>query len=285
MSRRRAKCSHEIHAGFTGHSLKQADQARRDQNTRCCGTNPPPVHHSGIEGFESFSGNETDLRKPAPKLASGKAAGFPITGGGRPGRSCRPARRAAHRFSCPVGRQGEPWRLFEKHPGCTNGNMAGLPDGFPGANTAKPAVRQRVPVTPWSVRSWNAAHPPPETERASPIIRNFMAMRIVFPSVLLITGVLVFNCAVSGPAATNTITVPAVAPVEVIPGSRQYSATNFQFSYSADTGLSHAVQRSTNLADWVSVSTNTAASNSVQFTDGIAPGSRFFYRIKLQPNP
>jgi hypothetical protein len=45
------------------------------------------------------------------------------------------------------------------------------------------------------------------------------------------------------------------------------------------------VQNSSNLSNWLPVSTNLAASNLVLFTDGFVSNSSRFYRVARLPNP
>jgi len=87
---------------------------------------------------------------------------------------------------------------------------------------------------------------------------------------------------------TNTSTITVVVPVTMLLGAPQRPAsTNFQFSYTANTGLVYVVQRSTNLisANWTAILTNKAGSSPVTFTDLNATISPGFYRVGLLPNP
>jgi hypothetical protein len=53
---------------------------------------------------------------------------------------------------------------------------------------------------------------------------------------------------------------------------------------SAPSGASVVIQVSTNLANWISVATNTALNGIVDFSDPNSPGvSRRFYRAILLP--
>jgi hypothetical protein len=89
-----------------------------------------------------------------------------------------------------------------------------------------------------------------------------------------------------GLTATNTITVHVVTATPItLSGAQRLSATNFQFSYSANPGLRYVAQRSFNLTDWLPLATNTAASASVLFQDNNATGNPSFYRIGRLPNP
>lgn len=88
---------------------------------------------------------------------------------------------------------------------------------------------------------------------------------------------------------TNSISINVVTPVATTLSGVSASAANanFQFSYSANAGLSYVVQRSTDLAsgNWVSLSTNTAASSTVIFVDNEATNNLGFYRVGRLPNP
>ena len=92
----------------------------------------------------------------------------------------------------------------------------------------------------------------------------------------------------NGVKNTNVISITIVTPVAVSLGSpAPSSSTNFQFSYSANVGLSYVIQRTANLApaNWISLATNTAASNPVVFVDVQATNSPNFYRVGRLPNP
>jgi hypothetical protein len=87
---------------------------------------------------------------------------------------------------------------------------------------------------------------------------------------------------------TNAVTINVVTPVQtILSGTAQTFSTNFQFSYSANVGLSYIVQRSTNLApaNWITLVTNVAASNPVVFVDNHATNGPGFYRVGRLPNP
>lgn len=91
-----------------------------------------------------------------------------------------------------------------------------------------------------------------------------------------------------GVKATNTVSVSVVTPSPITIGaSARTSPTNFQFSYAADIGLRYIVQRSTNLlaVNWLTLATNLAASNPVNFADTNATASPGFYRVGRLPNP
>jgi plastocyanin len=89
-----------------------------------------------------------------------------------------------------------------------------------------------------------------------------------------------------GLSATNAVTVHVVNPVPVIlSGLRWLPGQTFQFSYSANPGLTYVVQRSANLQSWDGIRTNMAASNPVVFQDPGVTISPAYYRVFRRPNP
>jgi plastocyanin len=90
----------------------------------------------------------------------------------------------------------------------------------------------------------------------------------------------------TGLKATNSVTVHVVTPVAInLSNVKRLSDSSFRFDYSANVGLNYVVQRSTNLFDWISLITNTAASNPETYTDGAATLNPGFYRVGRLPNP
>ncbi len=59
----------------------------------------------------------------------------------------------------------------------------------------------------------------------------------------------------------------------------------FTFSYTADAGISYVVQSSTNLVNWISLSTNVAPGGSVPFTNAVNLTGATFYRVVRLSNP
>ena len=59
----------------------------------------------------------------------------------------------------------------------------------------------------------------------------------------------------------------------------------FSFSYTADAGISYVVQSSTNLLDWVSLTTNVAPGSPVLFTNAVNPAGTHFYRVVRLADP
>jgi len=90
-----------------------------------------------------------------------------------------------------------------------------------------------------------------------------------------------------GAKATNTVNISVVTQLPLVIGAPQLSTPSFQFNYTANTGLTYIVQRSTDLTvpDWTSIFTNKAASNPVVFVDDQATNSLGFYRVGRLPNP
>jgi hypothetical protein len=89
----------------------------------------------------------------------------------------------------------------------------------------------------------------------------------------------------AGLTAANTIAVHVVAPSSIsISGLNFSQPGHLQFTYSAIIGRSYVVWRSTNLATWTALGTNTATSVSERFVDTNAAESLGFYRIQLLSN-
>ena len=89
-----------------------------------------------------------------------------------------------------------------------------------------------------------------------------------------------------GSRATNTIAISVVTAGPIQISAPQWLApASFQFSYSATVGLRYVIQRSPDLAQWTSLSTNTAEAGSIIFTDQNASRDLGFYRVGLLPNP
>ncbi len=92
----------------------------------------------------------------------------------------------------------------------------------------------------------------------------------------------------TGAKTTNAVTISVVTPVmTTLSAPVRVPPTNFQFSYSANTGLRYVVQRSTNLlsTNWTAIVTNTAGGSPVTFLDTNATGNPGFYRVGRLPNP
>lgn len=90
----------------------------------------------------------------------------------------------------------------------------------------------------------------------------------------------------AGLSATKSVTISVVTPTSVsLTNGSRLSGNDFQFSYSADVGLSYVVQRSSDLTNWIPVGTNTASSNPAFFDDPNATNDLDFYRVGRLPNP
>jgi plastocyanin len=91
-----------------------------------------------------------------------------------------------------------------------------------------------------------------------------------------------------GSMATNSVSISVVAPVDIVLSSIQRLApSTVRFSYTANAGLRYVVQQSTDLSSgiWNSLSTNTATSGLVNFTNlNTTPGAAY-YRVGRLPNP
>jgi len=87
---------------------------------------------------------------------------------------------------------------------------------------------------------------------------------------------------------TNSTAISVVTPVTVVLSAPQPVPTGkFRFTYTANTGLSYIVQRSTNLlsANWTTLVTNLAGSGSINYTDLNTTVKLEFYRVGRLPNP
>ncbi len=92
----------------------------------------------------------------------------------------------------------------------------------------------------------------------------------------------------SGAKATNAVAISVVIPVPLALGVPTIlSTTSFQFTYSANVGLSYVVQQSSDLTstNWTSIFTNMATSNPMTFADTNAIANPGFYRVVRLPNP
>lgn len=89
--------------------------------------------------------------------------------------------------------------------------------------------------------------------------------------------------------ATNTstaVSITVITPAPTVLGSPlRLSPTTFQFTYTANAGLTYLVQRSSSLSNWTPLSTNTAAGSPVTFLDNNASGDINFYSVLRLPNP
>jgi chitinase len=92
----------------------------------------------------------------------------------------------------------------------------------------------------------------------------------------------------NGATATNSVSISVVNPSPILLSApTPQPAGNFQFSFTADTGLRYVVQRSTDLLSsaWINLGTNLAGGSSVTYTDLNTKVSPAFYRVGRLPNP
>ena len=106
----------------------------------------------------------------------------------------------------------------------------------------------------------------------------------------LAAGAYTFSAVASdnlGARATNSISVSVVTAVPIVLSQpKRVSGTNFQFTYSANAGLTYVVERSVNFTNgWTPLSTNVAAGSSVTFIHTNVPFNPRYYRVGLLPNP
>ncbi|HEV2319022.1 MAG TPA: Ig-like domain-containing protein [Verrucomicrobiae bacterium] len=89
----------------------------------------------------------------------------------------------------------------------------------------------------------------------------------------------------NGHSATNAVAISVVTPLTLSLSNAFESGAAFQFNYPANIGLNYEVQRSSNLTTWVTLTTNTAATNPSVFVDFNATNGLNFYRVGRMPNP
>ncbi|HEX3800299.1 MAG TPA: Ig-like domain-containing protein [Verrucomicrobiae bacterium] len=88
-------------------------------------------------------------------------------------------------------------------------------------------------------------------------------------------------------ATSAVVNVTAVTPLPISASTPLITNGQFSFLYSANPGLNYVIQNSSNLTTWLSLATNTAATNPVLFTDTLNTNTNAasFYRVGLSPNP
>ena len=87
---------------------------------------------------------------------------------------------------------------------------------------------------------------------------------------------------------SSVVNISVVTPIAVtLTNGHTTAGPGFQFSYSANVGLSYEIDRATTLAppNWVPVATNVAASNPTNYLDTHATSNPAFYRVGRLPNP
>ena len=87
---------------------------------------------------------------------------------------------------------------------------------------------------------------------------------------------------------SSPVNITVVTPVTVgLTNFALSTGSKFQFSYSANVGLSYMVQRASKLnpGNWITLTTNLAASNPVVFVDVHATNNPAYYRVGRVPNP
>jgi hypothetical protein len=91
----------------------------------------------------------------------------------------------------------------------------------------------------------------------------------------------------SGATTTSAgVSISVVDPVPItISNPLSVSSTQFRLTYTANTGLTYLVERSTSLSNFSGISTNMATGSSVNFTDSAAIDAQGFYRVGRLPNP
>ena len=87
----------------------------------------------------------------------------------------------------------------------------------------------------------------------------------------------------SGTSAVVNVSI--VNPIAVSISGSQTTNGTFTFRYSANPGLSYAIQTSSNIVNWTPVATNTALTNPAVYSEPLAATTRRYYRVARLPNP
>jgi hypothetical protein len=82
----------------------------------------------------------------------------------------------------------------------------------------------------------------------------------------------------AGGESANSSQAYATVPTVLLVGSS--GGGQFSLSFAAVSGQNYVIETSTDLADWVPVLTNTAASGVFNFTDTNATAHKLFYRAR-----
>jgi hypothetical protein len=84
-------------------------------------------------------------------------------------------------------------------------------------------------------------------------------------------------------ATSSVLTVTVINPVPVIITNSVVSNGVVSFQYSADPGILYSVQSTSDLTNWTSGPTNSAAVSPTTFSESVGPSLRF-YRVARLPN-
>jgi hypothetical protein len=83
--------------------------------------------------------------------------------------------------------------------------------------------------------------------------------------------------------AAGPITFTVVDPIETVVDGAQIADGRFTFNYTANPGLKYVVARSTDLINWLPVSTNVPIASPALFSDHV--NSAAFYKVDRFDNP
>lgn len=86
-------------------------------------------------------------------------------------------------------------------------------------------------------------------------------------------------------ATSSVVSINVVTPVAIFITAPAISSGHFLFDYTANAGLTYVIKSSSNLGNWLPVSTNRPSNSPAIFTDGASPAARLFYQVIRQPNP
>jgi plastocyanin len=83
----------------------------------------------------------------------------------------------------------------------------------------------------------------------------------------------------------SVVNISVVVPVDVMLSSPLITNGQFQFTYTANPGLSYVVQNSPDLTNWTSLTTNTASVTNELYGEAFDANFLRFYRVGRLPNP
>lgn len=87
----------------------------------------------------------------------------------------------------------------------------------------------------------------------------------------------------SGGATLVVLTNPVPAVVNIVSGGTGMTVGGFKLQLSGPAGSNYVIQASTDLKNWIPISTNAAPTGSVAYTDTAATNLAFrYYRAKIQ---
>ena len=109
-----------------------------------------------------------------------------------------------------------------------------------------------------------------------------------FTNTFTTAGSFPYHCTTVGhESQIGTVTVlgPNGPPI-LLSNAQRPSQTQFQFDYTAGSGLHYVIERSAGFSNFVPLATNIASGSSVTFTDSTATlDQNYCYRVRFLPSP